>query len=114
MLQPLLRFPGTTESQPFLSLLTFEFRYRRIVPFFRHWDRWLRSLRGWLHGGIDDGNPHFILKDGEENLLLQSGQSRAIRLQPAFPPEPGFLAFGILAGGGVDEFLAGGAVDSSV
>src|SRR5512133_2727369 len=33
--------------------------------------------------------------------------------EPFFAAEPRFLALGILAGGGVDEFLAGGAVGFS-
>ena len=35
-------------------------------------------------------------------------------LQPFFPAEPGFLALRVLAGGRVDEFLAGRAVDLAV
>jgi hypothetical protein len=33
------------------------------------------------------------------------------RLQPSFPAEPGFLAFGVLAGSGVDELFASRTID---
>ena len=43
--------------------------------------------------------------------MKKGPKSRLLGDQPRLATEPGFLALGVLAGGGVDEFLAGGAVD---